>query len=160
MGLGTWPIWMLGMPTLRVMVLPSIRLAALLCALHLVAGALVCWLALPLWLKAAFVVAVAWRLRYCLDEVALLRAPRAIVAVAISGEGTVIACTRGGAVLECELLPSSFVSYRFTVLHLRPREGRRAWHVVLCCGNINSDDLRRLRVWLRWAAGKTLNRIP
>lgn len=148
------------MPTLRVTVLPSVRLAALLCVLHLAAGALACWLALPLWLKAAFVVAVAWRLRRCLDEVALLRARRAIVAVAISGEGTVIACTRGGAVLECELLPSSFVSYRFTVLNLRPREGRRAWRVVLCCGNIDSDDLRRLRVWLRWAAGKTLNRIP
>jgi len=148
------------MPTLRVLILPSVRLAVLLSVLHLAAGALVCWLPFPLWPKAAFVVAAAWCLRRCLNEVALLRAPRAIVAVAITGEGRVIAFTGGGAVLECELLPSSFVSHRLTVLNLRPREGRRVWHVVLCCGNVNSADLRRLRVWLRWAAGKTLNRIP
>jgi len=142
------------------MILPSVRLAVLLSVLHLGAGALVCWLPLPLWPKAAFVVAAAWRLRHGLDEVALLRAAGAIMAVEITGEGRVIACTRGGAVLECRLLASSFVSYRFTVLNLRPREGRRARHVVLCCGNVNSADLRRLRVWLRWAARKTLNRIP
>lgn len=148
------------MSALRVTILPSVPLAALLSVLHLAAGVLVCWLPLPLWPKAAFVVAAAWCLRRCLDEVALLRAPRAIVAVDIAGGGRVILRTRGGAVLECELLPSSFVSYGFTVLNLRAREARRARHVVLCCGNVDSADLRRLRVWLRWAAGKTLNRLP
>ncbi len=148
------------MPALRVMILPSVRLAVLLSVLHLGVGALVCWLPLPLWPKAAFVVAAAWCLRHGLDEVALLRAARAIVAVEITREGRVIACTRGGAALECRLLASSFVSYRFTVLNLRPRDGRRARHVVLCCGNVNFADLRRLRVWLRWAAGTTLYRIP
>jgi len=136
------------------MILPSVRLAVLLSVLHLAAGALVSWLPLPLWPKAAFVVAAAWCLRRCLDEVALLRAPRAIVAVEVTGEDGVIACTGSGAALECKLLSSSFVSYRFTVLNLRPRDGRRTRHVVLCCGNVKSADLRRLRVWLRWAAGK------
>ena len=148
------------MSTLRIAILPSVRLAVILSVVHLAAGALVCWLPLPAWPKAAFVVVAAWRLRRCLDEVVLLRATRAIVAVDVTREGRVVARTRAGSALECELLPSSFVSYGFTVLNLRAREGRRAWHVVLCCGNVNAADLRRLRVWLRWAAGKSLSRTP
>ncbi len=141
------------MPALRIAILPSARLAVLLGILHLAAAGLACWVPLPVWPKAVFVIVVAWRLRSCLDEVALLRAPGAIVTVQVTGEGRVIAYTRGGARLECELLPSSVVSYGLTILNLRTAKARRPRHVVACCGNVDCDDLRRLRVWLRWAAG-------
>jgi len=110
----------------------------------------------PVWLKAAIVTAVVWSFRQCLGEVALLRAPGAIVAVTISRDGKVLCRSRSGAWLEYELLPSSFVSHRLTILNLRVRGSRRARHVVLCGDNTDADDLRRLRVWLRWAAGKSV----
>lgn len=127
------------MPALRVVILPSVGFGVLLSILHLAAAAFVGGLPMPAWPKAALITAGAWSLKRCLDEFALLRARRAIVAIHVTREGRVIARTRGGAWLECELLASSFVSHRLTVLNLRAGEGRR------------------LRVWLRWASGKSLN---
>lgn len=140
------------MPGLRIVVAPSVRFAALLGVLHAGVAALGAWLPVPAWPKVAFIAAVAWSLKRCLDDAALLRAPSAIVAISVTSEGKVLARARTGkAWLECELLPSSFVSHRVTILNLRARGTRRVHHVVLCCGNANADDLRRLRVWLRWA---------
>lgn len=143
-------------PTLRLVIHPSPGLAACLSALHLAAGLLGGSLLSPVWLKAAIVTAVVWSFRQCLGEVALLRAPGAIVAVTISRDGKVLCRSRSGAWLEYELLPSSFVSHRLTILNLRVRGSRHARHVVLCGDNTDADDLRRLRVWLRWAAGKSV----
>ena len=138
------------MPSLYVVIGPSVMLAALLSVVHL--GTAVLWLILPVsaWAKAALTATVAWSLKRCMDGVALLRTPGAIVAISITNEEKIIAATRGGAWLECDLLPSSFVSYRLTILNLRARGTGREHHVVLCCGNVNTTDVRRLRIWLRW----------
>lgn len=143
---------------MRIVIQPSIALGALLGVLHLAAAALGGWLPVPTWPKLAFFAAVAWSLRRALREVAFLRAPGAIVAVNVTSEGKVIVCTRSGVWLECELLPTSFVSYSLTILNLKTRASRRERHVVLCCGNVNTTDLRRLRVWLRWAASTSVSR--
>jgi len=144
------------MPTLRIVILPSAGLGALLLVLHLGAAALGAWLPAPVWPKAVFLAALAWSLKRRLEDVALLRAPGAIVAICVTSDGRVLARTRDGTWLRCELLPSSFVSYRLTVLNLRAHGTHSVRNVVLCCGNVNASDLRRLRVWLRWAATKTV----
>jgi hypothetical protein len=146
------------MPPLRIAVLPSPALGALLCVVHLGAGALGAILPVPVWSKVILLAAVAWSLVRCLEKNALVQTPGAIVGVDVTHEGGVTVRTRDGAWLECELLPSSFVSHRLTILNLRPLGGRRERHVVLCCGNVNETDLRRLRVRLRWAAPGSLNR--
>ena len=148
------------MPALDIVILPSLRFAALLWLLHLAAAALVALLPIPLWPKAASLAAMAWSLRRCLDEIALLRAPEAIVVVKITRDSNVFARSRTDTWLECDLLPSSFVSYRLTILNLKTGGNRRPHHVVLCCGNVNAAELRRLRVWLRWAALKAVGRSP
>jgi len=147
-----------GLPPLRIAVLPSPGLGALLCVLHLGAGALGVILPAPAWTKVLLLAAVAWSLVRCLERHALVRAPGAIVSVNVTSEGGVLARTRNGASLECEVLPSSFVSHRLTILNLRPRGTRQERHVVLCCDNVNETDLRRLRVRLRWAAPGSMNR--
>ena len=133
-------------------VLPSAGLGVVLGVLHLGAGALGVLLPAPVWSKAVLLVAIAWSLINCLERHALVRAPGAIVGINVAGEGGVFARTRGGTQIECELLPSSFVSHRLTILNLLPRGSRREHHVVLCCGNVNEADFRRLRVRLRWGA--------
>ena len=145
------------MPPLRITVLPSVRLAVALCALHLVAGALGAILPAPIWSRAALLAAIAWSLITSLEKHALLRASGAIVGVNVTGEGVVTARTCRGGRLECEVLASSFVSHRLTIISLRPRGERRERHVIMCCGNVNEADLRRLRVWLRWAAPLSTN---
>lgn len=139
-------------------VLPSPGLGALLCVLHLGAGALGVVLPAPAWTKVLLLAAVAWSLVRCLERHVLVRAPGAIVSVNVTSEGGVLARTRNGASLECDVLPSSFVSHRLTILNLRPRGTRQERHVVLCCDNVNESDFRRLRVRLRWAAPGSMNR--
>jgi len=146
------------MAPLRIAVLPSARLGVLLCVVHVGAGALGAFLPVPLWSKVALFTAVAWSLVRSLQTHALVRAPGAIVGIGLNSDGGVIAHTREGTWLECKLLPSSFVSHRLTVLNVRPRGTRRERHVVLCCGNVNEADLRRLRVRLRWAVPKSMHR--
>ena len=140
------------MPPFRIAVLPSGRLGVILCALHGVAGTLGAMLPAPVWSKAAVLAAIAWSLITSLEKHALRRAPGAIVGVNVTREGAVTARTRKGGEFVCEVLASSFVSHRLTILNLRPRGDRRERHVIMCCGNVNEADLRRLRVWLRWAA--------
>jgi toxin CptA len=144
-------------PAVRVVILPSVRLAVSLSVLHIAAGVLGGVLPVPAGPKSAFIAGVAWSLKRCLSEVALLRAPGAIVAVNVTQDGRVFCRIPGGEWLDCELLPSSFVSHSLTILNLRVRGNRRARHVVLCCDNVNAEDFRRLRIWLRWAAGQSLD---
>ena len=146
------------MAPLHINVLPSAKLGVLLCAVHLGAGALVALLPAPDWSKVALLGTVAWSLTRCLRTHGLIRAPGAVVSISLKNDGGVIAHTRDGAWLECELMPSSFVSYRLAVLNLRPHGIRRERHVVLCSGNIDKADFRRLRVRLRWAAPKSMHR--
>lgn len=138
---------------LQIVVLPSPRLAVLLSILHLGAATTAMLVPIPVWLKLVLTVVVAWSLRHALDDVALLRTRRATTVLRVNGKGHLFAQTRGGAWLECELLPSSYVSSGLTILNLRDRCHRQLRHVVLCCGNANSADVRRLRTWLRWGAG-------
>ena len=142
---------------LRIAVLPSARLGVLLCVLHLGAGTLGLFLPVPHWSKATLVVGIAWSLVRCLKKYALLQAPGAIVRIDMHNDGGVIAYTRERTSLECELLCSTFVSHRLTVLNLRPRSARQERHVVLCCGNVSESELRRLRIRLRWAMRDALN---
>ena len=146
------------MAPLHINVLPSARLGVLLCAVHLGAGALVALLHAPDWSKVLVLVAVAWSLTRCLQTHALVRAPGAVVSFGLKNDGGVIVHMRDGASLECELMPSTFVSYRLTVLNLRPQGLRQERHVVLCSANVDQADLRRLRVRLRWAAPKSMHR--
>ncbi len=146
------------MAPLRIAVLPSAGLGVALCVLHLGAGALGAILPAPGWSKAILFAAVAWSLVRCIEKHALVRAPEAIVGVDVASEGGITARTRGGTWLECELLPSSFVSHRLTILNLRPSGTRQEHHVVLCCGNVHETELRRLRIRLRWAARRPMHR--
>jgi hypothetical protein len=145
------------MASLRIAILPSASLGVLLCVVHMGAGALGALLPVPLWSKAVLLTAVAWSLAWSLQTHALVRARDAIVGIGLERDGGVIAHTREGVSLACELMPSSFVSHRLTVLNVRPRGTRRERHVVLCCGNVNEADLRRLRVRLRWAVPKSMH---
>ena len=146
------------MPRQRLAISFSTCLAAVLSALHVVAGALAALMPIPGWAKAISIVAVLWSLKHCLGEVALLRSPGAIVAVDVNGEGRVSCRTRRGEWLDCELLPSSFVSHRLTILNLRVRGTQQTRHVVLCRDNVDPTDFRRLRAWLRWAAPRSVSR--
>ena len=139
------------MPAQRIAITPSIRLGIALSALHVAAG-VAAWVApVPFWLKLPLTFALAISLAYFLAHAAALRVAEAIVRLEVTDDGQMSFQTRGGDWRECELLGSSYVSPHVTILNLKPQGARRVRHVVLVPDNVDADDFRRLRTWLRWA---------
>lgn len=140
------------MPTQQVRITASARLALLLCALHFAAAGAVWLTPLATWARGALVLAIAGSLVFYLARNAALHAPDAIIALEVREEGAILFQTRRGEWLECDLLPSSFVSRHVTIVNLKPRGRQRVRHVILVPDNVDARDFRRLRTWLRWAA--------
>ena len=138
-------------PRVRVALVPSRILAAVLIMAHLVALAVVVVVTLPLWVKLLAGAAIAASCAGSICHTAFLRTARAIVELE-AGEGGRVSY-RGGNGIWCEarLLGSSFVTPWLTVLNLRPEGARLARHVIIMPDNVDADAFRRLRVLLRWS---------
>ncbi len=142
----------------RVRINPSPRLAIVLCIVHVAAAAAI-WVApVPAWLKAGLTIAIATSLVWSLSRKVALHAAEAIVALEVTDAGGVSFQTRSGTWHECELLGSSYISPRLTILNLKPQGARWTRHVLLVPDNVDARDFRRLRTWLRWALPQGLER--
>lgn len=137
----------------RVSIMPSVQLAAVVCGAHLFAAVLVWLVPLPIAVKSALTLAIAVSLVYILARDAALHATNAIIALEIGEDDAVSYQTRAGDWVDCELLGSSYVSRRVTIVNLQPLGRRRTRHVILVSDNVDPLDFRRLRMWLRWKRG-------
>jgi toxin CptA len=143
----------------RIAISPSVSLAAALCAAH-VAAAIVLWLIpIPVMGKLALTMAVALSLIFFVARDAALHAPHSIVALEIRDGGEAALQTRRGDWHDCEVLGSSYVSPRLTIVNLRPRRRRGSRRLILLPDNVDPRDFRRLRVWLRWKAGESVQAV-
>ncbi len=142
-----------GMLVQRVSVSPSVRLAAAVCVAHFAAAVLLWLVPLPVPGKVVITLAIAASLVFLLARDALLHAAHAIVALEIGEEDTISYQTRGGEWVDCELLGSSYVSPRLTIVNLQPHGRRRTRRVILVPDNVEPREFRRLRMWLRWKRG-------
>ncbi len=134
----------------RIEVAPSMMLASVLGVTHLAAAGML-WLApIPDLGKAAFTFAIAISLIYFMARNALLHAAQSIVALEIREGREIQFQTRIGEWIECDLLGSSYVSPRLTIVSFRPRGSWAARHVIFVPDNVDARDFRRLRMWLRW----------
>ena len=125
-------------------------LASALGLAHIAAAGLL-WLApLPEMGKAMATFAIAISLIYLLARDALLHAAHSIVAIEIRDGGEISIQTRTGKWIECDLLGSTYVSPRLTIVSIRPQGGWASRHVILRPDNVDARDFRRLRMWLRW----------
>jgi len=105
----------------RISISPSVWLAAALCAVH-VAAAMLLWLVpIPVMGKLVLTMAVALSLVFFVARDAALHAAHSIVALEIHDDGGIAFQTRRGEWLDCEVLGSSYVSPRLTIVNLRLR---------------------------------------
>ncbi|MBX9812789.1 MAG: hypothetical protein K2Y16_14440 [Burkholderiales bacterium] len=104
-----------------------------------------------MWIKAVIVLAIVTSLVFFLNHVALLTTPEAVIAIEIKERGKISLQTRRGEWRECTLSGDSFVSSWLTILVLAEENRRRAKYVMITPDNVDHEDFRRLRVWLRWA---------
>ena len=96
-------------------------------------------------------IALATALAWFVFTRALLGSAESVVALEITTTGRFSFQTRRGRWHACELLGTSYVSPRLTILNLKPKDRRLVRHVVLVPDNVEARDFRRLRTWLRWA---------
>jgi hypothetical protein len=142
------------MMEMRIAVAPSALLAVGLGATHFAAATLLWLVPLPAEGKAALTLAIAASLVYLLARNALLHAPDSIVGLE-ARDGTVLLQTRSGEWLEGDVLGSSYVSPRLTIVNFKLRGKRRVRHVILVVDNVDPREFRRFRTWLRWKQGET-----
>ncbi len=116
-------------------------------------AALACaWIALPgvAFLPVATGIALAWA--WHLAQV-LQRGRRAVRVLELGADGGARWQDGSGQWREAEILPGSYVSGWLVVVNLGG-SGRHAGPLVLLPDCAGAEELRRLRVWLRWRLGR------
>ena len=137
--------------TLTVSLRPS-RVLAL--SLTVMAGAaLACaWISLPPLalppVAAGIALAWAWHLAR-----ALQRGAGTVRALELAAQGNARWQDGSGQWHQAEILPSSYVSSWLVVVNLG-EVGRRGRSLVLLPDCAAAEELRRLRIWLRWRLGR------
>jgi toxin CptA len=132
----------------------SWALATLLLVAHGAVMALMLMVEIPWWLKGIAVAALAANLTLQIRQSVLLLTDDSAIALEVSGDNAFIVQTRRGKRVEYDVLGSTFVSARVTVLNLRAVDNGRGRNVVIFADAVNADDFRKLRVWLRWKTGR------
>jgi hypothetical protein len=133
---------------------PSLQMAALLLAAHAVA-LFAAWASLSGWLLAAVAAGVSVSAAWSLAE-SLHRSGAAAVALEIREDGGAAWQDRGGTWHPARLGAGHFVAGGLIVAELRQAE-RRKW-LALLPDAAAPEDLRRLRLWLRWRRAPDLEK--
>ena len=133
--------------TLRVALKPSHWLACLLGFFHALAIVSAC-ISLNGWAQYLVAGGVLLSAVGCLAEV-LFRLPAAAVSLELRADGSASWSDRRGARHEGWLNGGQFVWPSLIVLGIKQSGRSRKW-IVLMRDSAPADDLRRLRVWLRW----------
>ena len=135
------------MPQLRIELKPSLRIAAGLGAVHVLALAAAC-LSLkgtPLYIV---VCGIALSAVGCFSEI-LHRTSRSAVALELLDDGSASWQDRRARWHEGRLGNDHLVSEALVVMRVDQVQGGRKW-LVLSADSGAPEDMRRLRVWLRW----------
>lgn len=130
----------------------SPMLATALMAGHGGAGVLLAACALPLWLRATVLLALAASAIYHLRGSALRLGPGALQGVRLDLDGR-CAVDRGRGWEEATLAPRCFVSPWLVLAAAVPAGARLPCALVIPADAVDAADFRRLRVLLRWGSG-------
>lgn len=142
---------------IHIKLLPSKLLLGLLLAISIVACAIILGLPIPLDLLNSFttkLVIIALILvssAYFIMRDALLMLPWSWQSVAVDSKGELTITNKRSQQFQPTLGSSTFIHAAFTILNFK-REGIKfALTPVILMANAESEnELRRLRVWLRW----------
>ena len=131
--------------------MPSKLLLGLLLAISIVACAIMISLPISAYIRVVIIALVLASSAYFILRDALLLLPNSwqIVEVDIKGELTI--SNKNGLKFQPKLASSSFIHAACTILNFK-REGFKFVlpAVILLSSTENENELRRLRVWLRW----------
>ncbi len=132
---------------------PSYSLAAILIVSHCVAIILIWLLAITTAIKILVTIAITYSCVYYLRQDALLLNNNAVIAFDLFEKMQCKITTRSKKSIRCLIAPNSFVTPMLTVLIFKlekPLSLSPFCSVVILPDRIETNEFRRLRIWLRW----------
>ena len=126
---------------------PSKLLLGLLCAISIVCCVILAQLPVSIPIKLVLIVFVLASSIYFALRDALLRLPSSWKRIEVSSQGVLKLTNNRGEIFEPKLAASSLIHSFVTILNVK---NWRLPPVILFTNATNQEELRKLRVWLRW----------
>lgn len=133
-------------------------MALLLVLVHAAAMIALVMLPVSLWLRAIACLVLLGSAAYALPVHAFRRGAHACSGLRLSADGTCTLQLNDTASLRGTLLPGWFVTPALIVVRVRCNGERLARGIVLLSDSADADELRRLRIFLRFAITPSLGR--
>jgi len=129
--------------------------AAFVFVSHIATASLLAFAPVDAMLRAAAVIAIGTHALRALRTWALQSAARAVVEIELSADRRAVLIERCGRRCEGEVRAESYVGERITTLVVRPDGARVSRAVAILPDMLPEEDLRRLRVLLRYGGAST-----
>ena len=124
--------------------------AAFVFVSHIATASLLAFAPVDAMLRAGAVIAIGAHALRAMQIWALQSAARAVVGVELSGDRRAVLIERCGRRCEGQVRAESYVGERLTTLVMRPDGARVSRAVAILPDMLPEEDLRRLRVLLRY----------
>ena len=137
--------------TIHIKLMPSTLLLGLLVAISMVACSITLSLPIALTLKLVIITLILLTSVYFILRDALLMLPWSWQVVEVNNKGELTIFDQRGQKFQPTLASSSFIHAACTILNFKRVGFKLALApVILVTSTENANNLRRLRVWLRW----------
>ncbi len=141
----------MAMQSVHIQLLPSKLLLALLGGVSIVCCFILMSLPILLSLKFVIIALIIASSAFFILRDALLILPNSWKTIDVDNKGTLTLINKSGQQFQLTPAPSSFIHKACSVLNFERKSFKLAPPPVILLPNAeNADELRRLRVWLRW----------
>ena len=139
------------MQAIQIKLLPSNLLLGLLLAISIVACAIIVILPIAMFFKLLIIALILVSSAYFILRDAFLMLPWSWKTIDVDNKGGLKITNKRGQVFQPTLAASSFIHAACTILNFKRERIKFALTPVILMANAESEnELRRLRVWLRW----------
>jgi hypothetical protein len=142
--------------TIHIKLMPSTLLLGLLLAISIAACAIIVSLPVALYIKLLIIALILLTSAYFILRDALLVLPNSWKIIDVDNKGELTMTNKSGQQFQPILASSSFIHKACTILNFK-REGFSFALPPAIMLLKNDDEVRRLRVWLRWARRPVFN---
>lgn len=142
--------------SIHIKLLPSKLMLGVLSSVSIVCCAIVLTLPILLYVKFVIIALILVSSAYFILRDALLRLPNSWQTIDVDSKGVLIMTNRNGQKFPLKPVPSSFIHAGCSVLNFKSNNIKQLGFnfsfppVILLPSAESTDELRRLRVWLRW----------
>jgi hypothetical protein len=137
--------------SIHIKLLPSKLLLGLISSVSIACCAILIELPLSLFIKLAIIALILASSAFFMMRDALLILPNSWQIIDVDNKGELTITNKSGKKFQLILAPNSFIHAGCTILNFKRNGFNFALPAVILLPSAeNSDELRRLRVWLRW----------